>query len=218
MSFMTPIRRLAFPRSLLIVPVLGLSMLGSYGLTRALRGNPIARRPAGRNTTSADTTVKSPFASGRYLVAFVFLAAECGFCTEKGTKQAIGALRTSLQASQRASFAQVTVVGVAIDSDLGAGSKYLQSLGRSGTVFDELSLGGSWLNEPMTALAWRAGMATPDVPQVVLIERLVDATAYPRHIEVQRDSMLLKITGRDDLIAWVKQGTPLVFRRPRRAG
>src|SRR6185295_12428543 len=134
MSFMTSIRRLAFPRSLVIVPILGLSMLGSYGLTRVLRGNPVGNRPAARNATSADTAIKSPFASGRYLVAFVFLAAECGFCTEKGTKQAIGTLRTSLHASQGPSFARVTVVGVAIDNDLASGIKYLQSLGRSGAV------------------------------------------------------------------------------------
>lgn len=205
-------RRTIWYRAALIVFVVGFSTLTSYGVTRAWRGN--SGRDLQLSATAgvgADTSHRTPFRSGRYLVAFVLLSSECGFSTEKETKKAIPALRASLHASQGKAFAKVSVVGIAIDDDLDVGMRYLQSLGRS--VFDELSVGGSWLNELVTALVWRNGVATPETPQVVLVERRVDASEYPRNIDVQRDSVLLKVTGRDDLIAWVNHGTPLDFPR-----
>jgi hypothetical protein len=196
-----------------MLPVLVLSIVASYGVTSAWR-----RHARGRPATSgADSAHKSLFPSGRYLVAYALLAGDCGFCTEKGTRRAIRALRASLRTSQGASFARVAVVGVAIDEDVVAGIRYLKSLGGRGEVFDQLSVGGSWLNDPVTALVWRTGMATPEVPQIVLLMRAVDAGGYPRHIDVQRDSMLLRVAGRDDIIAWVDQGTPLAFHPSRRA-
>ncbi len=199
-------------RTVLIVLVVVFSMVASYGLTGAWRGNSgRGARPASLAGAGAGTSrVQSPFPSGRYLVAFVLLSSECGFSTEKGTKKAIRELRASLRASHAKAFAKVSVIGIAIDEDLDAGVRYLQSLGPS--AFDEISVGGSWLNELVTALVWRDGVATPETPQVVLVERRVDASEYPRNIDVQRDSVLLKVTGRDDLLAWVNQGAPMDFR------
>jgi len=146
----------------------------------------------------------------------VLLSSECGFCTEKWARKAIGELRDSLQRVQGKAFAHTSVVGVALDNDVRAGVRYLQNLREAGAPFDELSVGGSWLNELITRLVWRDGLATPEVPQVVLVERNVDATSYPRNIDVHRDSMLLRVAGHDDLIAWVNAGTPLTFRPPPR--
>jgi hypothetical protein len=112
---------------------------------------------------------------------------------------------------QPGEFAQVSVVGVAIDEDLAAGIEYLGKLGPRGEVFDEISVGRSWMNEFVTGFVWRAGIAEPEVPQLLLVERQVDAAAYPRHIVIRPDSVLLRITGRNDLMAWVEQGTPLDF-------
>jgi len=204
-------------RTVVLVSVVTVSVIGSYGVTRAWRGNSARGLPSEPgNGTSADTSYRSPFPSGRYLVALVLLSSECGFCAEKGTKKAIRQLRDSLHASAGKAFARVSVIGIAIDNDPGAGVRYLQSLGPSGAVFDELSAGGGWLNEFVTALVWRDGVATPEVPQVVLLERRVDASGFPRYIDVQADSLLLKVTGRDSLIAWINQGTPLAFGRSRR--
>ncbi len=190
-------------RFFVAILVLTLSMLASYGVSHALRGRP-ARASAGRTDSTP-----APFPSGRYLTAFVFVSSECALCAEQHTKRALGALRDSLVAFQHDSFANISVVGVAIDKDLGAGIHYLLSLGPKGRVFDELSVGNSWMNEFVTALVWRDGVAKPLVPQVVVIGRHVDASGYPRYIEVQPDEILGHISGRDSLIAWVASGTPL---------
>lgn len=149
------------------------------------------------------------FPTGRYLLAYVFVSSQCGFCTEKGTERAIAEMRDSLRAHQLGSFADVTVIGVSLDQDVEAGTTYLESLGRLGATFDQTSVGGSWLNEFAAQMIWRRALARPATPQVVLMVRHVDAEQFPRNIEVQADSLLLNITGRDSLITWVNSGTPV---------
>lgn len=211
-------------RAALLVAILIISTAGSYILARVLRADTASRNhlPAamihtdsGTSTTSAgaDSMYQNPFRSGRYLVAYVLVASDCGFSNEKLTKKAIREFGDSLRVSQGEVYTHVSVVGVSIDTDLDAGIKFLQEIRGSGTVFDEISVGGNWLNEHITRLVWREGMATPNLPQVVLIERRVDADAYPRHMELHRDSVLLNVIGRNDLVAWVNSGTPLDFRR-----
>lgn len=207
------------PRGLALLSIVAVLTATSYRVTSAWLGSSAGgRRSAPNAHVSASTSHRGlDVPSGRYLIAFVLLSSECGFCTEKSTKKAVGDLRASLHASQGKAFAKVSVVGVAIDPDLRAGVRYLENLERSGgAAFDELSVGGSWLNQVLTALVWRDDMVKPQVPQVVLIERRVDAGGYPRYLDMQPDSMLLNVTGRDSLIAWVNRGTPLDLRRSAR--
>src|SRR6266853_3065902 len=150
----------------------------SYRVTQALRHSSGGRMRGAENAASSSHLVPG-FTSGRYLVAVVLLSSECGFCTEENTKRAVRQVRASLRASQGKAFASVSVVGVAIDPDLRAGLRYLKSLEQSEPVFDELSVGGSWLNQVLTPLVWRDEVAKPQVPEVVLIERRVDATGFP---------------------------------------
>ena len=56
----------------------------------------------------------------------------------------------------------------------------------------QLTTDHSWLNEQVLRLVWREGMAAPNLPQIVLVERHVDVTPYPRHLATHRvlDSIL----------------------------
>lgn len=201
------------------IGVVSLSMFASFGVTRAWRGKAGHTSPRPATTrNAADSSPRIPFPSGRYLVAFVLVSSKCGFCTEPWARKALGEVRDSLQRTQGKTFAHTSVIGVAIDDDLQAGVRYLQGFRGRRTSFDELSIGGSWLNEIVTSLVWRDGLATAEVPQVVLVERRVDARGYPGNIAVRRDSMLLRVVGREDVIAWVNAGTPLAFRPIPRTG
>ncbi|NOT07254.1 MAG: hypothetical protein HOP28_03520 [Gemmatimonadales bacterium] len=208
-----PQARQTVGRAVVLIGVLGGTMFLSYGLMRETRnaapGVPVIRAPADTSRPAI------PFASGKHLVAYMLLSADCGFCTEKVAKQAISRIRDSLRASQEKAFVHISVVAVLLDDDIRAGIKYAESL-NSG--FDELSIGGSWLNEHVIRLIWRDALATPQIPQVLLFERPVDASAYPRSIDVQRDSLVLSVAGRSDLIDWVNAGAPLDFRRKRPLG
>lgn len=186
---------------------LGLSTAASYGVARAWRGAAAgARKPVTSTWFGSDP---ARFATGRHLVAYVLVAAGCGFSTEERTVEAIRQVRDSLQQAHGQDFADISLVGIVLDDDIKAGLQYVQDLERSRTLFDQLSLGGSWLNEEVVRLVWRGGVATAQLPQILLVERRVDADNYPRNIIVQQDSVLLNVTGRDELIAWVASGTPV---------
>lgn len=195
-----PTRRMA-----LVLACLCLSVLASYSVTRM-----VARRGAAATTVqgAGGSVAASPFASGHYLVAYVLVSSGCGWCADPATKQALRTVRDSLLASHRGTFAGVSVVGVAIDGSLDAGIQYLRDLDEP-KAFDQVSVGGLWLNELALSLVWREGFADAAVPQVVLVQRHVDATRYPDYIQIQRDSALGTIVGRDSLVAWIARGAPL---------
>lgn len=188
----------------------------SYGVATTLSAAPSAP-PRAPPRVSAPT--KPLFQSGRYLVAYVFVSSECGFSTLRQTRRALREFPDSLRATNGSAFANVSVIGVAIDEDVDAGLRFLRDVERSRHVFDEISVGRSWLNEQVMRLVWREGMATANLPQIVLVERQVDATPYPRHIATQRDSVLLNLTGSEQIVAWVGKGAPVRYTNPpRRSG
>lgn len=68
------------------------------------------------------------------------------------------------------------------------------------------------MNEGVRNYVWRDGLGRPEVPQVLALARSVDASGFPRHIEVGPDVAVLRVLGRDDLIAWVNRGAPIPRR------
>lgn len=182
----------------------------AYGVTSTLRAAP---RPPTAPAARPVTPPKPPFQSGRYLLAFVFVSSECGFSTLPQTRRALRALPDSLREAHGAEFTSVSVIGVTIDKDVDTGLRFLREIERSGQVFDEISVGRSWLNEHVLRFVWREGMATANLPQVVLVERHVDVTRYPRHIATERDSVLLNLTGSKAISEWVGKGASLRFTK-----
>lgn len=143
------------------------------------------------------------FPSGKHLIVYALLASDCGMCTEAKLKAAMARMRDSLVTTNRGQFAAIRVIGVALDEEVPDGVRYLASF--RGT-FDQIVVGGSWLNEVMSSMAWRDHIATTQIPQLLAFQRSVDATGYPQTILVQPDSLLLRVIGRDSVIAWVNRG------------
>jgi thiol-disulfide isomerase/thioredoxin len=174
-----------------------------------------ARRQGGsgpRNQSADSLGFLSQYPSGYHLIAFVFVSSACGFCREERTMEAIGRLRDSLRVAGGTRFAQVSVVGIALDQTIGQGLEYLRSLGKPELVFDEISAGGGWLNEYVANFMWRAGIGKPAVPQVILVIRRIDTMAFPRFIDIQADSVAGVIDGRDAIIKWVNTGAHVTGR------
>jgi hypothetical protein len=187
--------------------------VGSYASATALRG---AEKPpqGAAEALAAEAREQNPFPSGRYLTAFVFVASDCGFSSHPTTMAALRELPALLR-ERSADYANVSVIGVSLDRDVGAGVRFLRELEPAGAGFDEISTGRSWLNEQVARFVWREGKAHPGLPQVVLIEREVDARRYPQHIEIHPDSVALNVLGRDDILAWIGDGAPLNWNASR---
>ncbi|MCC6774902.1 MAG: hypothetical protein IT360_27285 [Gemmatimonadaceae bacterium] len=186
-----------------------LAMGASYGATRAVQ----ARRPTVPvDSASAAAAARQQYPSGEHLVAYVVLSHRCGFCAEPETRAALRVLRDSLRAHAGAGVVRVQVVGVAIDDDLDAGWAYLRAMNGRTRAFDALSVGGDWLNDVVVQLVWRGGVVEAATPTVVVVTRRVDASAYPDHVDVQADQVVLRVVGRDSLLAWVAAGAPVGVR------
>lgn len=184
------------------VVVLLLSGVGSYTVAHNRPRTP----PVRPDSLQLSTT----FPTGLYLLAYVVVASDCGFCTEPQSKRALANFRDSLVKANSSKYAAVRVIGVSIDHDLEAGVKYLERY-RSDLpmAFDQIMVGGSWLNEFMVAHAWRDHRASVSVPQVLFFKRHVDARAYPKEIGVSPDTLVFQFTGRDSLLAFVNGGGKL---------
>lgn len=194
-------QRQTFVRAGAIVAALALPLSVTYGVARGAHTKPSSPEHAGPATI--------PIPSGRHLIAYVFLDSRCGACTHRETEASVEQLHNSLNASQAKAFSKITVVGIALDDDLQRGIGYLERLNKSGRVFDQLGVGGTWSNEFVNQRVWRDAAALPGVPQILLVSRIVDPSGYPRTVELRRDSVVARFFGRADIVKWVKQGTPL---------
>lgn len=202
------------PRGLRSAGLLVVLLLGS--MTVSYYGAGALREPSGGKAPTPQVIGDSAAAGipgGRHLVAYVLISSECGFCTEKRSKEAIRSIRQVLRTAYDSAYARVTVVGVVMDDSLEAGTQYLKELSSSGRPFDQVSMGGIWLNEQVVNLVWRQAVSDPMIPQVIIVERYVDADNWPRALDVgKRDSVVTLVTGRTDLLTWVAAGGPLAFR------
>lgn len=189
-------------RNLGLFVVLAASTAVSFGVTRLGR-SLVLDTPA--STVPAEALRPR---SGGHLVAYVILSNKCAACQDDRTKRAVKSLRDSLRSSHAAAFVRVSVVGVDIEG-VESGVEYLGSFG---TAFDELSVGGAWMNHILTTVVWRNALAPAATPTVVLVRRDVNAHRYPHDIAIDDDSLILSVSGRDSLIRWVNAGTPLVTR------
>ena len=159
----------------------------------------------------------NPFASanGTHLIAFVITASDCGWSKLPATMQAVGSLRAKLRSTYGGSYALVSVVGVVLDKDVQAGLRFVSTLGEGSPdgAFDQLIVGGSWLNEQVVRLVWRERMAQAASPQVLVIERPVNTDSYlsASRIGVQNDRVLVNPIGSAEIVQWIAQGMPLDY-------
>jgi hypothetical protein len=186
------------------------SLSASYYLVRA-RQSPAAPDAPLSDMTDSARLENAGYGPGTHLSAYVFLSSTCGVCSRRDVKASVASIRDSLQAKYRGRFKRITVVGIAVDSDVPSGLKYLDGLGFH--RFDELDVGGGWLNEQVTKQFWRAGTSRALVPQVVLSTRRVESQiGPPLRIDVESDTVIRVVRGGPEVVSWVALGVPLEVR------
>lgn len=199
---------------LILAFVLVASVVTSYVGTNLLRQRPDARPPVVPqfSETSAPT---NPFdsAHGTHLIVFVLVASDCGWSSRPELIAQVGRLRERLKAFHGSGYAQVSVVGVALDRDVDKGLRFLAEHGNGSTAssFDQVIAGGSWLNEQVVRFVWRDGLVQAMTPQIIVIERVVDTSSYVAQstIAVQSDKFIGAWVGYKDILRWLGEGLPL---------
>ena len=205
------VARKSVPLSVLLV-----AMLVAYLATSSLLE---AIRPSGTGTPSAESpgsdTPTNPFSSvdGTHLIAFVITASDCGWSSQTRTMEALGSIRERMQSAHGARYAHVGVVGVAIDEEPETGLTFLSEIagGKVRTAFDQIAIGGSWLNEHLVRFVWREGIAEAATPQVILVERPVDTKSYLSDYTIRTgdDKVVATLSGSSAILQWLVEGLPL---------
>jgi hypothetical protein len=128
-------------------------------------------------------------------------------CRAADVKAAIGALRGTLARAYEGRYASITVVGVAINTDLREGLAYLNSIGLD--HFDEITTGRGWQNGEVIRWIQRGQAAPAAVPLIVVVTRTMTASIAPLAIVYSPDSVLAVVQGRAALVEWIQTNAPL---------
>lgn len=205
------------PRTALAAVVLLGSITASYLSVTVWQTQRVSGVAVSEAGVASSSTPVNPFAdvNGTHLIAFVFTSSDCGWSADQATMDAVGSIRSKMRSAHGGSYAEVSVVGVALDDDLEAGLRFLSELG-NGTAedaFDQVIVGGSWLNEQVVRFVWREHVAKAASPQVVVIERPVNTESYllTSTIHVDSDRLVVNPVGSAEIIQWINQGLRLDY-------
>ena len=115
-----------------------------------------------------------------------------------------------MRSTHGSAYAQISVVGVDLDADLTKGLAFLGQIGggRISGAFDQILVGGSWLNDKALQVIWSDKTITAALPQVLVVERSVGTDDYLKtyRVTVGSDQVVANIVGETDLWLWARQG------------
>lgn len=186
-----PDRRSALFRGLvgasLVLPLVAAAVTGVRHHTRReaeLNAAPHAAvRPARLQLTSG--------AAGRERLIVVIASSSCAAARAPGFADTVRAVIHAATNAARDSGFAIATLGVATDPTPRVGLRFLESLG----PFDEIALGRSWLNSSAIRLMWRDHGGPPTVPQIVLLDRVVDVDSST--IRIGTDSVVGRLIDMD---------------------
>lgn len=186
---------------------------GVVVLAAALRGEPSpaaaaapAKEAAPAGAPPALTSKYTPsYASstGKQVVMVLVGAAFCGAQRKPGFPQQVEDAKLSLQRQAAASDRQFSTLAVSLDWKTEDALAFLEHFGE----WDQLSVGGNWLNEGAIRYVWREMPADPVVPQILVIER--DVVKGEQGITIRGDRLLKRLMGTAEIEAWVQSGAAL---------
>ena len=126
--------------------------------------------------------------SGKEELLLLLGSSKCGASKNPPFNLAFSKIRKELKRRAHAEGTRFSVVGVACDSDITAGRRFLEELG----PFDQEIVGGSWLNPAFISFVWRDHPGCAVLPQLLVIERNI---TIGEPIKVGEDVILARICG-----------------------
>ena len=174
-----------------------------------VRARTTAKRARGASVTSAASLARksaSPF--GTYLRVYFLYSSDCGICKDPAVMRAMSAMPAAVRAAAvQHGYQRVSLLAVSPDANRAASLGYLDRLGARS--FDEVNIGGGWLNATIGDLVWRTGTIEASVPQVLVYRRQVSGTTAPYRMTISPDTLIGIVSGRDQLLKWKDSGFAL---------
>jgi hypothetical protein len=136
-------------------------------------------------------------------IVLVFIGASfCNAHNVPGFPEVVEAAKVRIQKHAQERGMTFRAVGVALDWRSADGLAFLARFGE----WDEVASGGNWISEAATKYVWRDIPGPADVPQLLVLQRSVQAA---QAILVGEDRVLKRIPGTNDIQAWVSAGAKL---------
>ena len=157
--------------------------------------------------SAQDSTYRAggPELTGPQLITVYVGATTCKPCRWPSFKEAMQkALYLVSQEAARRNMRYATV-GVALDANKAKGLALLEPHDQ----FDELLVGGGWIGTGATQYIWSDTTVTGAIPMLLVVERDLDQRKDYRWMGLGNQKVLLRLTGANEIMAWVKQGAPL---------
>ncbi|HEX2187817.1 MAG TPA: hypothetical protein VHG51_02905 [Longimicrobiaceae bacterium] len=137
-------------------------------------------------------------------VALVFVGGSfCGAHRRPGFPQAVEDAKVRVQEQARSGGWQFRAVAVSLDWRPEDALRFLEGFGR----FDEVLAGSNWVGDGALRYVWRDMPGEPVVPQLIVLERRIDAGKSG--VQVKRERVLRRILGADAIEEWVASGAPI---------
>jgi hypothetical protein len=197
------------------VCLIGSSVVGSYWATTAWWPTRYRLHSSDIKGSENPGPPVNPFASshGTNLVVYIFTASDCGWSKLVIQKEAFRTIGAKVRSIHGASYARVTVIGVSLDEDVNLGVEHLKRFGNGkiANAFDQIVIGGSWLNEQIVQMVWREKVIQAALPQILIIERPVDTGSYltDHSIRVEDSRIVASLTGERQISRWIEGGYQL---------
>lgn len=129
-------------------------------------------------------------------------ASNCGPCRSPEMKQAIATAVTDLRARATAAREDFKLIGVATDTDVRSGLKFLEPFG----PFDQLLIGGGWCNVGFGQYVARFPNVIYGIPQIVVLETTYDISNG--EVRARGSEVLARRVG-TQIPKWVESGAVL---------
>ncbi|MGD2153917.1 MAG: hypothetical protein PVG79_11675 [Gemmatimonadales bacterium] len=140
-------------------------------------------------------------------IRMIFIGSStCGAHRDAGFRAAIATAKRALAERFTGAGRQFASAGVAIDWRIEDGIEFLAEFGE----FDEIIVGGNWLNSGAIRYVWEDFPGSSVVPQVVVARRSVNVSGST--IAVGEEELLARLAGAEQIMEWVDLGVPLVQR------
>lgn len=153
----------------------------------------LSRRGEANGRSVTLTPAPNRLRDGTELVAVFVVSSGCVFSRDPTLPAALAGTRRELQARAEKSGKRFVSIGVALDADPTEGTRFLERFG----TFDELIVGGGWLNVGFLSFIARDLPGPLATPQLVVVER--DIVVDQRVFDVSRDRLLGRYIGVDQI-------------------
>lgn len=203
---MTRVPGVRLTTALTVVSAAAVIVVAGHRVVSWVDRQPFLDPRIGNLTMSAkETTRARPFAASRSTEIVVVLLGSSGCAASRQgvLVSAMNTIRRKLRLVVTPGL-RVSFHGVALDDDIAIGLRWLVTVG----PFDQVSVGGNWLNSEAVRLLHREFRGQAGVPQLVVLSRTVQ-TLGTSGLQIAADSILARRLGVEAIDAFANDSNSL---------